>query len=723
MTKKIIPFEINLKSSQRAGFTFQPRPQILTNDANAAELNFIITDTSTEELAGSTATVLLFMKDGSFFQNTDVTRFNNIFSYVIKPNQAKHKGVAQVQLVVKNGSVENASPLMEVDIVGGLESKPIVEREIQDWTSLTAEAKAFVEQIEGFTLESFVENKMGQELANLEVNYATRLTGLEQKDNQLTAQLAQSVEKIPNVANAKERLKILNVYGDYENIHPKVLYFPNGLWGYRYWMAFTPYPGGDIKKENPSLAVSNSGVLWTNPFGLDRGLLVDWTGVEGEYNNDTHLVYREDLGRLEVWWRLANSVTKVVHLKRKTTTDGKVWTDEEIMFTGTQDTDDHISPAVIFEDGKYKMLSIQSDLGWKVFYSESANGVNWSPRVTVNIDLSRGRYWHIDFIKSDLGYELIGTFYNASLGQTTNTARLFYAVSKDLLTFEKPMQILEPSPLVNAWDNQGIYRSSIVKINGVYHIYYSAVRQNAERGMGLAYGKSITALKGFDYDVGAITDLTFSNATQENVKIKSNDTILNTLDVVQMSDNTRFGGIKVGNLLFDNGLTSGVPPQEGSVRFNGVKKNHESYTNNTWSTLAPKLMFFGEINAVQSLTNGAFTDVIFPRELINLGHYANGTFTANESGYYRIVFGINLIGLVDGDSLEVQIKNASTGGDIRLIYKQKLPVVSGGAFVFGESISSISPGVTFKLSLKHEGAGSAKITQYPSQNFISVERY
>ncbi len=202
MTKKIIPFEINLKSSQRAGFTFQPRPQILTNDANSAELNFIITDASSVELTGSSATVLLFMKDGSFFQNTDVTRVNNTFVYTVKPNQAKHRGVAQAQLVIKIGSVENASPLMEFEIIGGLETKPIVERDIQDWTSLTAEAKAFVDQIEGFTLESFVENKMGQELANLEVNYAGRLTGLESADQTITAQLAQIVQQeLPLKAN------------------------------------------------------------------------------------------------------------------------------------------------------------------------------------------------------------------------------------------------------------------------------------------------------------------------------------------------------------------------------------------------------------------------------------------------------------------------------------------------------------------------------------------
>ncbi|WP_373705824.1 M14 family metallopeptidase, partial [Jeotgalibaca porci] len=52
-----------------------------------------------------------------------------------------------------------------------------------------------VDQIEDFTLESFVENKMGEELANLEVNYAGRLTGLESADQSITAQLDQTESK------------------------------------------------------------------------------------------------------------------------------------------------------------------------------------------------------------------------------------------------------------------------------------------------------------------------------------------------------------------------------------------------------------------------------------------------------------------------------------------------------------------------------------------------
>lgn len=65
-----------------------------------------------------------------------------------------------------------------------------------EWAQMADEARSFVDEIKDVTVDEFVELKMGEELANLETNYATRLTGLEQKDNQITAQLAQTVEKL-----------------------------------------------------------------------------------------------------------------------------------------------------------------------------------------------------------------------------------------------------------------------------------------------------------------------------------------------------------------------------------------------------------------------------------------------------------------------------------------------------------------------------------------------
>ncbi|MCH5229084.1 MAG: hypothetical protein J1F12_03695 [Muribaculaceae bacterium] len=58
-------------------------------------------------------------------------------------------------------------------------------------------------------------------------------------------------------ANAKDILKIENYLGNYENIHPKVLFFENGWNGYEFWMAYTPYPLGEVNSENPCLVFAD----------------------------------------------------------------------------------------------------------------------------------------------------------------------------------------------------------------------------------------------------------------------------------------------------------------------------------------------------------------------------------------------------------------------------------------------------------------------------------
>jgi len=62
--------------------------------------------------------------------------------------------------------------------------------------------------------------------------------------------------------------------------------------GYKYWCAYTPYPDGDDSLEDPFVAVSNDGISWTAPPGLD--LPLDDAGgsdVDGTHNSDTNIVY------------------------------------------------------------------------------------------------------------------------------------------------------------------------------------------------------------------------------------------------------------------------------------------------------------------------------------------------------------------------------------------------------------------------------------------------
>lgn len=76
----------------------------------------------------------------------------------------------------------------------------------EEWTQMAGETRGFVDEIKDKTADEFVELKMGEELANLEVNYATRLTELESSDQSLTSQLEQTDNEIVQARGDKSTL-------------------------------------------------------------------------------------------------------------------------------------------------------------------------------------------------------------------------------------------------------------------------------------------------------------------------------------------------------------------------------------------------------------------------------------------------------------------------------------------------------------------------------------
>ncbi|MDX1769891.1 MAG: alanine-zipper protein [Planococcaceae bacterium] len=535
----------------------------------------------------------------------------------------------------------------------------------------------------------------------------------------VTSQLTKTVEKIPNVANATDIIKVLNPYGNYQNIHPKVLFFENGWNGYKWWMAYTPYPNGDTKKENPCLAVSNDGVIWTVPTGFVNVPLEEWNGVSTSYNNDTHLVFRQDLNQLEIWYRTADSGSKVVNLKRRITTDGINWGSIEVLFTGTQDLDDHISPAVIYEDNKYKMLSVQNSNGWKMFYSESMDGFSWGARVSTTMDLSGGlAIWHLDFIKSDIGYEIVLQAFKSIEGETNNTASLYYSNSMDLMNFIKPVKILAPTPLKNKFDDSGIYRSSILKINDIYYVYYSAIKNNGERALSLSYGKNIEGLKGYQKSSGdTFTDVTLTNGNTKAI-LKANPNLINAVDLLQGTDETRYGHLKIGNLFFADGDVSSTTPDKSTIKYVPSRDEHRKYNGSTWVGLQTKV--YTRLNTATPLASGVFVDIPFATDAFNNGKFANGVYTPLTTEYVKVTLGLNISNVAVGDTLEIQIKNATTNADLALVYKMPLNPV--GAIQFINCVVPFQTNAPFKVSVKYTGPSvTATTTQYIAQNFLLIE--
>jgi predicted GH43/DUF377 family glycosyl hydrolase len=544
--------------------------------------------------------------------------------------------------------------------------------------------------------------------------------------NETDAQLADTMQLIPNLANAKSILQIMNPYGNYQNIHPKVLYFENGLFGYKWWVAYTPYPNGSTIKENPCIAVSDNGIDWTVPDGFVNVALEEWNGIAGAYNNDTHLLYRSDLNQLEVWWRYTNPATSEVKLYRKTSNDGVTWASKETMFTGHTSNNDHLSPALIFEDNKYKMLSVNNAGGGvrTLNYSESMDGTTWGSRVTANIEnLGTLTPWHVDFIKSDLGYEIVLQAWD--VGEDNNHSSLYYLSTQDLVNFTEPLKIIAPSTLPKSFDDQGIYRSSIVKIKGMYYVFYSGVDQRGKRAISVSYGENIKALQGFSIDLTRFSELSLTQGVNVST-LKQSPSVSNLVELLQGENRERYGGLKVGNVIFDDGLVSGVAPQEGAVRYNATagRKEMELHTGSAWLPMNYKKILYAEKTTVTDLVKDTFTTVDFESKLFLADGFtfSGGALNISAAALFKFTVGLQLTGVSDGDSVEVYIKRGTSNA--RTISRQKLtPDSSGSFFIEAAGIINVAGTYPFSVAIKYAGvATSPKVTQYGAQNFLFVER-
>lgn len=144
---KILHYAVELRAV-RTKVEFSRPPVVYTNDLRSAEFQFEITDMNVTDLSTATATTLLYMRDGSFFQNPkeDVGLVGTTFSYTLKENEGNHAGIAKIQLIVTIGEAEYATQLYEFEIINGLESKVAQEVMIYDWTTLTRDARAYIDQ-------------------------------------------------------------------------------------------------------------------------------------------------------------------------------------------------------------------------------------------------------------------------------------------------------------------------------------------------------------------------------------------------------------------------------------------------------------------------------------------------------------------------------------------------------------------------------------------------
>lgn len=281
--------------------------------------------------------------------------------------------------------------------------------------------------------------------------------------------------------------------GNNQGFHPKVISFPN-LWnGYKYWIAYTPYPNSNVEKENPTINASNDLINWISPKGCHNPLDIPKNPGINHYNSDTHLLYNIDTKELEIFWRYVNIENNTVIIYKKTSKNGIKWSRRLIFLKSKNRLEkDYMSPSIIYENKIYKIWYINKN---KIYYIEKNANILSKPRM-LNINY-KNKYnaWHFDLIYNSEKklYELISCIYINQ--KNYRKMPLYYTSSKDNIIWNKPFLIMKPSKNQNKWDSEGLYRSSLLYEKGNYYLFYSGHDKFYNVGIGLMYGKTLKDLK------------------------------------------------------------------------------------------------------------------------------------------------------------------------------------------------------------------------------------
>ena len=280
-------------------------------------------------------------------------------------------------------------------------------------------------------------------------------------------------------------LKIPTPYNDgtdwegstYQATHPSVVQFDVAWNGYKYWMAFTPYPYQDTSKENPSIVASNDGFSWVVPEGGNNPIVPYPSGIVS-YNSDPSLFYNAETGELEMWYRQVQSVpntsNEVEVIFRVKTTDAVNWTlPEEMIHSDNPNIHQYISPSIIYEDTIYKMWAMRD---YKIFYAESTNGKYWSEPIYAKTNGADFNTWHPSVVKLNGTYYVLNNDLQGRIWYSTSTDEINYSSEKIILETDYP---------------DGLYRATMATGTLGFYVYYGMFESTGRATIWMAYGSNL----------------------------------------------------------------------------------------------------------------------------------------------------------------------------------------------------------------------------------------
>lgn len=289
--------------------------------------------------------------------------------------------------------------------------------------------------------------------------------------------------------------------GKNQPTHPSVVDMGEEWNGWRYWMAYSPYPNANGGEENPCVAVSNDMLSWTTPEGLYNPIAFNENTACDELK-DPHILYNEDMDMLEVWYlgRIDSTIESggTLLLFRKSSADGVHWSNYETVM----DFSGYLSPSVSYIDQTYRVWAIRpssadADSQGALVCMESPDGKNWTSAKACSFagEICLPDIWH-GAVSYDTIYRFV--FIESSAGSSC----ILYAESTDGVDWSAPEVIVEKG---NFWN--GFYRPCILHSDGTYYCVYGVITQENEWYLSMSTGSSPDTLCGITAQDAGSSDI------------------------------------------------------------------------------------------------------------------------------------------------------------------------------------------------------------------------
>jgi hypothetical protein len=331
-----------------------------------------------------------------------------------------------------------------------------------------------------------VTNARGKPLAGVTLDWTTtgdgrlepeRLvtddSGLVRADWTLGAEIGRHVataslgsQRVAFRATAVEPLALGNVRhlrlgtfdGSGQLVHPDIARVPRGWAPARRFLAVTPYPGGDVTRELPSIYQSGDPTEWVAPDGLTNPVVRPWRG----YLSDPDLVFEP---RRRELWMYYRHVSKRNSVFLTVSGDGTHWSKPVRLLSAPNH--EIVSPAVVrVGDGNWHMWAVNAGgSGCRsetttVDHRTSTDGLHWSAPHRVDVSGPNALPpWHIDVVWVAEIQEF-WALYNEKPAFSCATPALRLSTSKDGITWTQ-----HPTPVLRAGVTREfkdiVYRSTL----------------------------------------------------------------------------------------------------------------------------------------------------------------------------------------------------------------------------------------------------------------------